>query len=237
MTDATHPLEAPENLEALKKEAALRAVALVQSGQRVGLGTGSTAKYAIEELGRKIAAGELSGVVGVSTSEASEALARAVGISTEPLDPRPLDIAIDGADEIAPNLDLVKGLGGALVREKVTEAQARRLIIIADHTKLVTRLGEKAPLPIEILQFGFLSTVERLREFLPGGRLRMDGARNYVTDNGNFIFDGQLPEGLDARELERRIKGTLGVVDTGLFLGMAERAFVAAPGGVQELVR
>lgn len=237
MTDATHPLEAPENLEALKKEAALRAVALVQSGQRVGLGTGSTAKYAIEELGRKLASGELTGIVGVSTSEASEALARAVGISTEPLDPRPLDIAIDGADEIAPNLDLVKGLGGALVREKVTEAQARRLIIIADHTKLVTRLGEKAPLPIEILQFGFLSTVERLREFLPGGRLRMDGARNYVTDNGNFIFDGQLPGQFDPRELERRIKGTLGVVDTGLFLGMAERAFVAAPGGVQELVR
>lgn len=231
MTDQTNPLEA------LKNEAALRAVALVQSGQRVGLGTGSTAKYAIEELGRKLASGELSGIVGVSTSEASEALARAVGIPTEPLDPRPLDIAIDGADEIAPNLDLVKGLGGALVREKVTEVQARRLIIIADHTKLVTRLGEKAPLPIEILQFGFLSTVERLREFLPGGRLRMNGARNYETDNGNFIFDAQLPGQFDARELERRIKGTLGVVDTGLFLGMAERAFVAAPGGVQELVR
>ena len=225
------------DLEALKKEAALRAVALVQSGQRVGLGTGSTAKYAIEELGRKLTAGELSGIVGVSTSEASERLAREVGIPTEPLDPRPLDIAIDGADEIAPNLDLVKGLGGALVREKMTEVQARRLIIIADHTKLVTRLGEKAPLPIEILPFGFLSTIERLRDFLPGGRLRMSGAQNYVTDNGNYIFDAQLPADFDARELERRIKGTLGVVDTGLFLGMAERAFVAAPDGVQELVR
>ncbi|MDO4246333.1 MAG: ribose 5-phosphate isomerase A [Deinococcus sp.] len=225
------------NLEALKKEAALRAVALVSSGQRVGLGTGSTAKYAIEEIGRKLAAGELTGIVGVSTSEASEQLAREVGIPTEPLDPRPLDIAIDGADEIAPNLDLVKGLGGALVREKVTEVQARRLIIIADHTKLVQKLGEKAPLPIEIVPFGFLSTVERLREFLPGGRLRMNGAQNYVTDNGNYIFDAQLPADFDARDLERRIKGTLGVVDTGLFLGMAERAFVAAPDGVQELVR
>lgn len=225
------------NLEALKKEAALRAVALVGSGQRVGLGTGSTAKYAIEEIGRKLATGELTGIVGVSTSEASEKLAREVGIPTEPLDPRPLDIAIDGADEIAPNLDLVKGLGGALVREKVTEVQARRLIIIADHTKLVQKLGEKAPLPIEIVPFGFLSTVERLREFLPGGRLRMNGARNYVTDNGNYIFDAQLPADFDARDLERRVKGTLGVVDTGLFLGMAERAFVAAPDGVQELVR
>lgn len=225
------------DLEALKKEAAVRAVALVQSGQRVGLGTGSTAKYAIEELGRKLAAGELSGIVGVSTSEASEALARELGIPTEPLDPRPLDLAIDGADEIAPNLDLIKGLGGALVREKVTEVQARRLIIIADHTKLVTRLGEKAPLPIEILRFGFLSTIERLRAFLPGGRLRQPGAQPYVTDNGNYIYDAQLPADFDPRELERRIKGTLGVVDTGFFLGMAERAFVAAPDGVRELTR
>ncbi len=225
------------DLEALKKEAALKAVALVRSGDRVGLGTGSTAKYAIEELGRKLAAGELTGIVGVSTSEASEQLARLVGVPTEPLDPRPLDIAIDGADEIAPNLDLVKGLGGALVREKVTEVQARRLIIIADHTKLVGQLGEKAPLPIEILKFGFLSTIDRLRAFLPGGQLRQPGAQPYVTDNGNYIYDAKLPETFDPAELERRIKGTLGVVDTGLFLGMAERAFVAAPDGVQELTR
>lgn len=225
------------DLEALKKEAALKAVALVRSGDRVGLGTGSTAKYAIEELGRKLAAGELTGIIGVSTSEASEQLARQVGVPTEPLDPRPLDIAIDGADEIAPNLDLVKGLGGALVREKVTEVQARRLIIIADHTKLVRQLGEKAPLPIEILKFGFLSTIDRLRAFLPGGQLRQPGAQPYVTDNGNYIYDARLPETFDPAELERRIKGTLGVVDTGLFLGMAERAFVAAPDGVQELTR
>jgi len=225
------------DLEALKKEAALKAVALVRSGDRVGLGTGSTARYAIEELGRKLAAGELTGIVGVSTSEASEQLARQVGVPTEPLDPRPLDIAIDGADEIAPNLDLVKGLGGALVREKVTEVQARRLIIIADHTKLVGQLGEKAPLPIEILKFGFLSTIDRLRAFLPGGQLRQPGAQPYVTDNGNYIYDAKLPETFDPAELERRIKGTLGVVDTGLFLGMAERAFVAAPDGVQELTR
>lgn len=228
-------MSAPTDLEALKKEAAIRAVALVQSGNRVGLGTGSTAKYAIEEIGRKLAAGELTGIVGVATSEASEKLAREVGIPTENLDPRLLDIAIDGADEIAPNLDLIKGLGGALVREKMTEVQAGRLIIIADHTKIVARLGEKAPLPIEILQFGFLSTIERLREILPAGRLRHTGAQPYVTDNGNYIFDAQLPAEMDVRALERRLKGTLGVVDTGLFLGMAERAFVAAPDGVQEL--
>ncbi|AKH16044.1 ribose 5-phosphate isomerase A [Deinococcus soli (ex Cha et al. 2016)] len=223
------------DLEALKREAALRAVALVKSGDRVGLGTGSTAKYAIEEIGRKLAAGELTGVVGVATSEASDTLARQVGIPVEPLDPRPLDIAIDGADEIAPNLDLIKGLGGALLREKLTEVQARRFIVIADHTKLVEHIGEKSALPIEIARFGFLSTIERLRVILPSGRLRQSGAQPYVTDNGNYIFDAQIPAGTDIAALERQLKGTLGVVDTGLFLGMAERAFVAAPDGVTEL--
>lgn len=223
------------DLEALKREAALRAVALVRSGDRVGLGTGSTAKYAIEEIGRKLAAGELTAVVGVATSEASDVLARQVGIPVEPLDPRPLDIAIDGADEIAPNLDLIKGLGGALLREKLTEVQARRFIVIADHTKLVEHIGEKSALPIEIARFGFLSTIERLRGILPSGRLRQPGAQPYVTDNGNYIFDAQIPAGTDIAALERQLKGTLGVVDTGLFLGMAERAFVAAPDGVTEL--
>ncbi len=223
------------DLEALKREAALRAVALVKSGDRVGLGTGSTAKYAIEEIGRKLAAGELTGVVGVATSEASDVLARQVGIPVEPLDPRPLDIAIDGADEIAPNLDLIKGLGGALLREKLTEVQARRFVVIADHTKLVEHIGEKSALPIEIARFGFLSTIERLRAILPSGRLRQPGAQPYVTDNGNYIFDAQIPAGTDIAALERQLKGTLGVVDTGLFLGMAERAFVAATDGVTEL--
>ncbi|MFC4639283.1 ribose 5-phosphate isomerase A [Deinococcus hohokamensis] len=224
------------DLEALKKEAALRAVALVQSGMRVGLGTGSTAKYAIEELGRKLASGELSGIVGVATSEASDSLARQVGVPVEPFDPRPLDLAIDGADEIDPDLNLIKGLGGALLREKLTEVQARRFVVIADHTKLVTRLGEKAPLPVEITRFGFLSTIERLRAQGLGGRLRQPGAQPYVTDNGNYIFDAQLPEHFEAAELERQLKGTLGVVETGFFLGMAERAFVAAPDGVREVV-
>ncbi|OLV16802.1 ribose 5-phosphate isomerase A [Deinococcus marmoris] len=225
------------DLEPLKKEAALRAVALIESGMRVGLGTGSTAKYAIEEIGRRVQNGELTGIVGVATSEASDLLAREVGITVEPLDPRPLDIAIDGADEIAPNLDLIKGLGGALLREKLTEVQARRLIIIADHSKIVGQIGEKSPLPIEIARFGFLSTVERLRQIVPGGRLRQPGAQPYVTDNGNYIYDAQLAVGGDIAALERQLKGTLGVVETGLFLGMAERAFVASPDGVRELSR
>lgn len=225
------------NLEALKEQAAVRAVSLVESGMRLGLGTGSTAKYAILEVGRRVQTGELRNVVGVATSEASEALAREVGIAVEPLDPRPLDLAIDGADEIDPGLNLIKGLGGALLREKLTEVQARRLVIIADHTKLVSRLGEKAALPVEIARFGFLSTVERLRALGLGGRLRQPGAQPYVTDNGNFIFDAALPSDFDPAALAGRIKGTLGVVETGFFLGMAELAFVAAPDGVREVRR
>ncbi|ADV68005.1 ribose 5-phosphate isomerase A [Deinococcus maricopensis] len=225
------------DLEALKKDAALRAVTFIRSGMRVGLGTGSTAKYAIEELGRKVTSGELTGITAVATSEASDALARAVGITVEDLDPRPFDVAIDGADEIDPQLNLIKGLGGALLREKLVEIQAREFIVIADHTKIVTALGEKAPLPIEVAQFGVVSTTERLRALGATGELRMNGDRPFVTDNGNFIFHARFPAGHDLTAAERSLKGTLGVVDTGLFIGMATRAFVAAPEGVRELHR
>ncbi|GAA4017415.1 ribose 5-phosphate isomerase A [Deinococcus rubellus] len=229
------------NLEALKKEAAIRAVALIGSGMHVGLGTGSTARYAIEEVGRRVAAGELTGLTCVATSEASDGQARALGLEVGPLTPQPFDLAIDGADEITPDVDLIKGLGGALVREKLVEVQARRLIIIADHTKLVARLGEKAPLPIEVLQFGVQSTLVRLQALGAVGELRRSSpdlhvSDLYVTDNGNFIFDARFA-GADLAALERTLKGTLGVVETGLFLKMAERAFVAAPGEVREVVR
>lgn len=223
------------DLEALKKDAALRAAALVQGGMRVGLGTGSTAKYVIEEIGRRVRAGELQGVVGVATSEASEALAREVGISVEDLGTAPLDLAIDGADEIAPNLDLIKGLGGALTREKLVELRARELVVIADHTKLVARLGEKAPVPVEVVRFGVDSTLARLAALGAGGALRGPGGAPFVTDNGNFVFDARFERIEDPSELARQLKLTPGVVESGLFLGMATAAFVATPTGVREL--
>jgi len=215
----------------------LRAVALVRSGTVVGLGTGSTAKYAIEEIGRKLAAGELHDVVGVATSGASEELARRVGIPVEDLALQELDVAIDGADEIAPNLDLIKGLGGALTREKLVELRARHFVVIADHTKLVMRLGEKAPVPVEILRFGVEGTLERLHALGASGSLRTQGDGAFVTDNGNFIFDARFSRIEDAAELQRVLKLVPGVVETGLFLGMATTAFVAAPDGVRELKR
>lgn len=224
------------DLEALKKEAAIRAVSLIKSGMHLGLGTGSTAKYAIEELGRRVAAGELSGLTCVATSQASDALARSLGLDAGPLTPKAFDLAIDGADEITPSVNLIKGLGGALVREKLVEIQAKRLIIIADHTKLVQFLGEKAPLPIEVLPFGVESTLERLKALGGVGELRRPAGELYLTDNGNLIFDARF-SGQDLAALERTLKGTLGVVETGLFLNMAERAFVAAPEGIREVVR
>jgi ribose 5-phosphate isomerase A len=223
------------SLENLKAEAARRAVESVKDGMRVGLGTGSTARHAILEIARKVRAGELKGIVGVATSNESEELARANGIEVVGLDAQLLDIAIDGADEIAPNLDLVKGLGGALLREKLVEMQAREFIVVADHTKMVGRLGEKAPLPVEIVRFGAESTIERLSEF-GGSVLRQKAGETFITDNGNFIVDLRF-ETDDVAGLERRLKSMTGVVETGFFLGMATRAFVAFEGEVREFTR
>jgi ribose 5-phosphate isomerase A len=178
--------------------------------------------------------GELHNIVGVATSKASQDLAVSLGILVEPLDPRPLDLAIDGADEIDPQLNLIKGLGGALLREKMVEVQAKELIIIADHLKPVDFLGQKTPLPIEVIPFGLEGTLARLTDFgTPELRLEPDG-RPYVTDNGNYIchlrFDAR-----DLVSLERQLKGTLGVVETGFFLGMATLALIATPQGVVEM--
>jgi len=217
---------------ALKQQAAVQAVALIHSGMRVGLGSGSTSRYAILELGRRVREGELENITGVATSVDSEHLALEQGLKMEALDSRLLDIAIDGADEIDPQLNLIKGLGGALLREKMVEVQARELVIIVDSSKVVARLGEKGQLPIEIVPYAFERTLERLSHFGPL-ELRLEGENPYLTDNGNFIAHLKVRPG-DAYALERSLKGTLGVVETGLFLSMASRAFIAHESGVEE---
>lgn len=221
------------SIEALKEQAAIKAVGYIQSGMRVGLGTGSTAKYAILELARKLREGELSDIVTVATSIESERLARENGITVLDLDPTPLDVAIDGADEISPELNLIKGLGAALLREKVVEIQAKTFIVIADHTKLVSHLGQKAPVPVEVVQFGVQSTLKRLEQY-GNPKLREKNGELLVTDNGNFIADLWF-ENPDPVTLERNLKGTLGVVETGFFLGMASRAIVAHQDRVEEI--
>ncbi|MCD9188347.1 MAG: ribose 5-phosphate isomerase A [Pyrinomonadaceae bacterium] len=223
------------NRESLKEKAAKRAVEYVKSGMRVGIGTGSTVKYVILELARKIKAGELENIVGVATSIESENLARENGIKTEDLDERKLDVAIDGADEIAPNLDLIKGAGGAFLREKLVELQANEFIVVADETKLVNHLGEKMPVPVEMVRFGFEATMKRLESF---GKpvLRRKNNEIILTDNGNFIADLKFENG-DPEKPAAELKQLSGVVETGLFLGMAKRAIVAFENEIKEFTR
>jgi ribose 5-phosphate isomerase A len=223
------------SLENLKAEVANRAVEFVKSGMRVGLGTGSTAKYAILEIARKIKTGELSNIIAVATSVASENLARENGITVEDLGEQTLDIAIDGADEIAPNLDLIKGAGGALLREKLVELQAKEFIVIADHTKIVNRLGEKVSVPIEIVRFGFESTITRLENY---GEpiLRRKNDEPFITDNGNYIADLKFSND-DAAKLAIELKQLAGVVETGFFMGMTNRAIIAFESEIKEFKR
>src|SRR4051812_37591010 len=144
------------NAESQKRAAAERAVTLVQSGMRIGLGTGSTAKHVLDVIGAKIAAGALTEIIGVPTSKATAEYAKKVGIALTTLDDvQQLDIAIDGADEVDPALQLIKGLGGALLWEKIVESAADRLVIVVDESKLVGRLGTLAPLPVEVVPFGW----------------------------------------------------------------------------------
>jgi ribose 5-phosphate isomerase A len=227
-------------LEEFKRLAALEAVKHVKSGMTVGLGTGSTAKYAILEIGRLIQDGKLSEIIGVPTSKASEELAKEVGINVQELTAFGVDVAIDGADEIDPNLDLIKGHGGALVREKVVEFHARYFVVVADTSKLVPELCSKVTLPVEILAWGSKATVHALAGLQNGAqvRLRMNEGQVVVSDNGNLIADMsfRFPV-VDNREMDARIRHTPGVIDTGFFLGYANIAYVAGPNGVETFRR
>jgi ribose 5-phosphate isomerase A len=227
-------------LEEFKRLAALEAVKHVKSGMTVGLGTGSTAKYAILEIGRLIQDGKLAEIIGVPTSQASEDLARSVGINVQELTAFGVDVAIDGADEIDPNLDLIKGHGGALVREKVVEFHARFFVVVADTSKLVPELCSKVTLPVEILAWGSRATVNTLAGLQNGAqvRLRTKEGQAVVSDNGNLIADMSFRFPVtDVREMDARIRHTPGVVDTGFFLGYANIAYVAGPGGVETFKR
>jgi ribose 5-phosphate isomerase A len=221
-----------------KRAAAEAAVALVQDGMAIGLGTGSTAYFVVELLAERVRKG-LS-VVAIPTSERTAAQARAGGITlTTFAEHSRLDLTIDGADEIAQDtLDLVKGLGGALLREKIVAAASDRLVIVADDSKLVDRLGEKAPVPVEVVTFGWETTAARLDRFGAKPILRRDaGGEPFRTDGGNLILDCGFGAIADAAALERDLAHLVGVVETGLFVGMAEAALVAGPGGVQRLGR
>lgn len=230
-------MAARPGLEPFKRQAAACALEHVRSGMRLGLGTGSTARYFIEGLAERLARGELTDIVGVATSEASEALARRLRLPTGDLDERPLDLAVDGVDELDPRLDAIKGLGGALAREKLVERRAERLIFIADESKRVARLGETATLPVEVLPFGWRATRAELEQLGLEPRLRHQENVPFLTDNHNYILDCRLPQDFAPQALATAIALLPGVLEHGFFLGMAERAYLAGTAGVSELRR
>jgi ribose 5-phosphate isomerase A len=221
------------SIDQFKRAAADQAASLVENNMVVGLGTGSTAAFLIETLIRRAADGLK--IKCIPTSERSAAQAHAGGLELVTFATnRTLDIAIDGADEIKrDNLDLVKGLGGALLREKIVASAAKRFVIIADDSKLVDWLGSKAPIPIEVTRFGWELAFERItNEGAEVTQRQTPQGEPYLTDGGNFILDAKFEPIADAAALERRLLRIVGVVETGLFIGMAEQALVASPGGI-----
>jgi ribose 5-phosphate isomerase A len=225
------------DLEPLKREASEAAIeAEVRSGMVLGLGTGSTAAWLLDGLARRLSEGALSGIAGVPTSERTAERCRELGISLIDLERRPsLDLAIDGADEIAPDLSLIKGLGGAHLREKVVARSAERFVVVADETKLVSRLGERAAVPVEVIPFA-RPLCERLL-VADGWRplLRGDDNGPWITDEGNLILDCHRDDWGDPFRLAAGLHEIPGVVEHGLFLGMTAAAYVAGADGVRVL--
>jgi ribose 5-phosphate isomerase A len=228
--------------DALKRKAAARALEFVRPGMRLGLGTGSTARHFVELLGERVRAG--LDVIGVPTSEATEADARRVGVPLTTLEETPrLDLTVDGADEIGPGLALIKGGGGALLREKIVAAASAHMIVIADESKLVPALGA-FPLPIEVVPFGMGATelaIGHALEWLslPSKmKVRMDARGHaFVTDGGHRIIDAVIGRIAEPEKLAQALVAIPGVVEHGLFLGLAGTAIVAGASGIRVIER
>lgn len=223
--------------EELKNLVGTKAADLVRDGMVVGLGTGSTAKYAIMRLGERMRKKEIN-VIGIATSKASAELAKKEGIPLATLDEHQLiDITIDGADEVDPNLDLIKGMGGALLWEKIVASCTKREIIIIDESKLVDVLGTKSPLPVEVLTFGWKKVLRTLAKYECKAVLRMKEGKRFITDSGNYIIDCKFERIEEPGVLEKDINNIPGVIENGLFLGIAETILVGGAGGVEEIHR
>src|SRR5215468_10913475 len=228
--------------DSYKRAAAARAIDFVRSGMLLGLGTGSTAAHFVELLAERVRTG--LDVLAVPTSEATRALAEKLGIPLTTLDETPeLDLTVDGADEIAPDLTLIKGGGGALLREKIVASASTRMIVIADESKWVPLLG-KFPLPIEVVPFGLKATrhaVEQAANAVGAAgpvRLRCDkDGHAFVTDGGHWILDASLGRIVDPKALGDRLAAVAGVVEHGLFVGLAQTAVIAGPSGVRVVER
>jgi ribose 5-phosphate isomerase A len=221
--------------DALKRAAAAKALELVRDGMLLGLGSGSTVRYFTEGVGRLVADGMK--VRGVPTSRETAELAATNGIPIVTEIVGAIDLAVDGADEVDPNLSLIKGRGGALFREKVVAAASKRFVVVVDESKMVTQLGVGV-LPVEVLPFLWRTIAERLTAL--GASLTVRGGEEapYVTDNGNLIFDLTFEGGIgDPAALARALKMTTGVVEHGLFIAMTDTCIVAGPEGPRALGR
>jgi ribose 5-phosphate isomerase A len=223
-----------------RQAAAEAAATLVENGMVVGLGTGSTAAHFIAALIRRVRDEGLD-ITAIPTSVRSEEQARAGGIRLVTFaEVKQVDLTVDGADQIQPgSLNLVKGLGGALLREKIVAATSRRLVIIADASKLVDRLGGKVPVPVEVIPFGWETTATRIVALgcVPVLRMAKDNGQPLRTDGGNLILDCAFPPLDDPEGLEKALSQTVGVVENGLFIGLADTALVANADGVTTLTR
>ncbi|MEM7284438.1 MAG: ribose 5-phosphate isomerase A [Pseudomonadota bacterium] len=223
------------SIDQFKQRAAEKAVEQVKSGMTLGLGSGSTVSHAVIKIGQLWQSGELANITGVPTSERTETLARQYNIPLTTLDSHPnLDLAIDGADEVDPHLNLIKGLGGALLREKMVELTAKYFIVVVDDTKPVKKIGTRGPLPVEVVQFSWRYQANWLATLGCTPTLRGGEAAPFVTDNGNYILDCTFPQGIDdPAGLARTLNERTGVVEHGLFLNMADEVIVAGETGLQ----
>ena len=222
-----------------KKKSALAAAELVESGMVVGLGTGSTATYLIDELGRRRREEGLD-IVGIPTSEATARRAVAAGVPLSTLDGHPsIELTIDGADEVDPQFRLIKGHGGALLREKIVAAASRRMVVVVDESKLVERLGNHLAIPVEVIPFGCRAVVQRIENLDATAHLRVvaETDQPLVTDSGNWILDCQFGAIADPAELEARLNNMPGVVENGLFIDLADDIFVGSTHDVRKRSR
>lgn len=221
----------------LKRLVAARAVEAVEDGMVVGLGSGSTAALAVEKLAERVAGGLR--MVGIPTSRQTAELARRLGVPLTGFDKhRQIDLTIDGADQVElGSLNLIKGLGGALLHEKIVAAASKRMIVVVDESKLVARLGRQTPLPVEILSFGWQTIMERLDRAGFRPVLRLAGDKPFVTDSGNLTADCLIADIADAAVLQGRLAAITGVVDSGLFIGLATQVMVGRAGGVEAINR
>lgn len=231
--------EVKSDIGRLKQEAAYKAVEYVQSGMVIGLGYGSTALLAVKHIGHLVRTGELRDILGIPCAQKVAEEAQRLGIPLATLEERPVvDLTIDGADEVSPSLDLIKGGGGALLHEKIVAQASQREIIVVDERKLTPALGTRFPVPVEVVPFGWKSQATFLESLGAKVTLRSGGDDGpFRSDEGNYILDCEFGPIADPAALAARIKSRAGIVEHGIFLGLASEVIVARADGIEQIRR